>query len=40
MSKADEMFEKCGYNKIDVIDKITGEEYQKEWFTWYWMKEL
>lgn len=27
MSKADEMFEKCGYNKIDVIDKITGEKY-------------
>ena len=26
MSKADEMFKKCGFNKIDVIDKITGEE--------------
>ncbi len=27
MSKADEMFKKCNFSKIDVIDKITGEIY-------------
>ena len=27
MSKADEMFKKCGFNKIGVYDKLTGEEY-------------
>ena len=27
MSKADEMFEKCRFNKIEVVDRINGEKY-------------
>lgn len=31
MSKADEMFEKLGFNKIPVVDRLTGEEYKYDY---------